>query len=60
MESLHVEMSGLLKELRCPYEEVVSGILKGIVLTTRDHLKFLCMQSNRAAHFKHCVGRRDV
>ncbi|XP_031703563.1 protein FAM98B [Anarrhichthys ocellatus] len=39
MDSLQVEMSGLLKELHCPYGEVVSGILKGIVRNAKDHLK---------------------
>lgn len=43
LDSLKVEMSGLLKELHCPYEEVVSGILKGGVQSTKDHLKFVCM-----------------
>ncbi|KAG7224116.1 hypothetical protein INR49_019851 [Caranx melampygus] len=38
MDSLQVEMSGLLKELHCPYEEVVSGILKGSMQKTKDHL----------------------
>lgn len=43
MDSLQVEMSGLLKELHCPHEEVVSGILKGSVPNTKDHLKCVCM-----------------
>ncbi|XP_034418923.1 protein FAM98B isoform X1 [Cyclopterus lumpus] len=46
MESLQVEMSGLLKELHCPCEEVVSGILKGIVRTAKDHLKFVLFLSS--------------
>ncbi|KAM7376022.1 hypothetical protein PAMP_005774 [Pampus punctatissimus] len=29
LDSLQVEMSGFLKELHCPHEEAVSGILKG-------------------------------
>lgn len=45
MDSLQVEMSGLLKELHCPYEELVSGILKGRILNVNDHLKFLRMSS---------------
>lgn len=43
MDSLLVEMSGLLKELHCPHEEVVSGILKGGVRNTKDHLKLVCV-----------------
>ena len=43
MDSLQVEMSGLLKELHCPYEEVVSGILKGSERSAKDHLKCVCM-----------------
>ncbi|XP_010735706.3 protein FAM98B [Larimichthys crocea] len=46
MDSLQVEMSGLLKELHCPYKEVVSGILKGRVLTTKDHLKCVLFLSS--------------
>ncbi|XP_042356140.1 protein FAM98B [Plectropomus leopardus] len=46
MDSLQVEMSGLLKELHCPYEEVVSGILKGSVRSTKDHLKFVLFLSS--------------
>lgn len=45
MDSLQVEMSGLLKELHCPSEELVSGILKGRLLKAKDHLKCLCMSS---------------
>ncbi|XP_037342489.2 protein FAM98B isoform X2 [Pungitius pungitius] len=58
LESLQVEMSGLLKELRCPYEEVVSGILKGIVLTTRDHLKFLLFLSSELQAAQIVMSRR--
>ncbi|KAM9354254.1 protein FAM98B [Pholidichthys leucotaenia] len=43
MESLQVEMSGLLKELHCPSE--VSGILKGSVKNKKDHLKFILFLS---------------
>ncbi|XP_029981954.1 protein FAM98B [Sphaeramia orbicularis] len=46
MESLQVEMSGLLKELHCPHEEVVSGILKGSQRSVRDHLKCLLFLSS--------------
>ncbi|XP_039992580.1 protein FAM98B [Xiphias gladius] len=46
MDSLQVEMSGLLKELHCPYEEVISGILKGGVRNTKDHLKFVLFLSS--------------
>lgn len=42
LDSLQVEMSGLLKELHCPHEEIVSGILKGSASNTNDHLKFAC------------------
>lgn len=45
MDSLQVEMSGLLKELHCPSEELVSGILKGTLLKAKDHLKCLCTSS---------------
>lgn len=40
-DSLQVEMSGLLKELHCPSEELVSGLLKGRLLKARHHLQFL-------------------
>ncbi|XP_019953651.2 protein FAM98B [Paralichthys olivaceus] len=46
MDGLQVELSGLLKELHCPYEEAVSGILKGAVRNTKDHLKFLLFLSS--------------
>ncbi|KAA8582065.1 hypothetical protein FQN60_008805, partial [Etheostoma spectabile] len=46
MDSLRVEMSGLLKELHCPYHELVSGITKGSVRNTKDHLKFLLFLSS--------------
>lgn len=42
MDSLQLEMSGLMKELHCPYEEEVSGLLKGATRNTNDHLKFVC------------------
>lgn len=42
MDSLRLEMSGSLKELHCPYEKLVSGILNGGELKTKDHLKFVC------------------
>ncbi|KAM9842670.1 protein FAM98B [Aulostomus maculatus] len=41
LDSLQVDMSGLLKELRCPYD--VSGIVKG---NTKDHLRFLLFLSS--------------
>lgn len=34
-------MSGLLKELHCPSEELVSGILKGRLMGAQDHLTLL-------------------
>ncbi|KAM3870875.1 protein FAM98B [Diretmus argenteus] len=46
IESLQVEMSGLLKELHCPYEGIVSGILKGSLQTKRDHLQFILFLSS--------------
>nr|XP_020469713.1 protein FAM98B [Monopterus albus] len=46
LDSLQMEMSGLLKELHCPYQEVVSGILKGNVRNTKDHLKFVLFLSS--------------
>ncbi|XP_070777059.1 protein FAM98B [Enoplosus armatus] len=46
IDSLQVEVSGLLKELHCPYEEVVSGILKGRVRSAKDHLKFVLFLSS--------------
>lgn len=47
-----MEMSGLLKELHCPYEEAVSGILKGSTQNTKDHLKFVCMYES--FYSSHC------
>ncbi|XP_013876399.1 protein FAM98B [Austrofundulus limnaeus] len=41
ISSLQVDMSGLLKELYCPYEEAISGILHGSTANTKDHLKFV-------------------
>ncbi|XP_041668918.1 protein FAM98B [Cheilinus undulatus] len=46
MDSLQLEMSGLLKELHCPYEEAASGILKGSERTAKDHLKLLLFLSS--------------
>ncbi|KAM7403260.1 hypothetical protein PAMA_003945 [Pampus argenteus] len=46
LDSLQVEMSGFLKELHCPHEEAVSGILKGSTQSTRDHLKFVLFLSS--------------
>ncbi|XP_029972017.1 protein FAM98B [Salarias fasciatus] len=46
LDSLQVEMSGLMKELHCPYEEAVSGLLKGSTRNTKDHLKFLLFLSS--------------
>ncbi|XP_026155550.1 protein FAM98B isoform X2 [Mastacembelus armatus] len=46
MDSLQLEMSALLKELHCPYEEAVSGILKGSVRSANDHLKFVLFLSS--------------
>ncbi|XP_034715101.1 protein FAM98B [Etheostoma cragini] len=46
IDSLQVEMSGLLKELHCPYHELVSGITKGRARNTEDHLKFILFLSS--------------
>ncbi|KAL3049375.1 hypothetical protein OYC64_008773 [Pagothenia borchgrevinki] len=46
LDSLQLEMSGLLKELHCPYGDLVSGILKGSVQNTKDHLKCLLFLSS--------------
>lgn len=46
MESLKVEMSGLLKELHCPYEETISGIIKGSMRNPKDHLKLVLFLSS--------------
>ncbi|KAK5857581.1 hypothetical protein PBY51_010817 [Eleginops maclovinus] len=46
MDSLQLEMSGLLKELHCPYEDLVSGILKGSARNTEDHLKCVLFLSS--------------
>ncbi|XP_040916163.1 protein FAM98B [Toxotes jaculatrix] len=46
IDSLRVEMSGLLKELHCPYEEVVASLLKGGVRSTKDRLKFVLFLSS--------------
>ncbi|XP_071757370.2 protein FAM98B [Centroberyx gerrardi] len=46
IDSLQLEMSGLLKELHCPYEGLVSGILKGSLQNKRDHLKFVLFLSS--------------
>ncbi|XP_034051207.1 protein FAM98B [Thalassophryne amazonica] len=51
MDGLQVEVSGLLKELHCPYEDVVSGVLKGGMRNAKDHLKcvlFLCSELQAA------------
>ncbi|XP_008309406.1 protein FAM98B [Cynoglossus semilaevis] len=46
VDSLQLEMSGLMKELHCPYEEEVSGLLKGATRNTNDHLKFVLFLSS--------------
>lgn len=43
MDGLRLEMSGLLKELHCPFKDVVSGILTGSQQSTKDYLKCVCM-----------------
>uniref|UniRef100_A0A3Q3WUM9 Uncharacterized protein n=1 Tax=Mola mola TaxID=94237 RepID=A0A3Q3WUM9_MOLML len=46
VDSLQVEVSGLLRELNCPYEDVISAILKGSVPKSKDHLKCLLFLSS--------------
>lgn len=51
MDGLRLEMSGLLKELHCPFKDVVSGILTGSQQSTKDYLKcvlFLCSELQSA------------
>nr|XP_046269393.1 protein FAM98B [Scatophagus argus] len=60
IDSLQVEMSGLLKELHCPYKEVVSGILKGSALNTKDHLKFVLFLSSELQAAQIVRSRRVV
>lgn len=45
VSSLQVEMRSLLKELHCPFEEAVSGILQCTAPSAKDHLKFVCTSS---------------
>ncbi|KAI3367614.1 hypothetical protein L3Q82_026457, partial [Scortum barcoo] len=59
VDSLQLEMSGLLKELHCPYEEVVSGILKGSVRNTKDHLKLVLFLSSELQAAQILRSRRD-
>ncbi|KAK7910536.1 hypothetical protein WMY93_015220 [Mugilogobius chulae] len=50
VESLRLELSGLLKELHCPSEELLSGLLKGTT-STKDCfscLLFLCSELQAA------------
>nr|XP_015825312.2 protein FAM98B [Nothobranchius furzeri] len=63
LSSLQVEVSGLLRELHCPHEEAVSGILQGSTGNRKDHLKLVLFLSSelqaaqivgsRRAHEKH-------
>ncbi|XP_067335233.1 protein FAM98B isoform X1 [Channa argus] len=46
VDSFKVEMSGLLRELHCPYEEIVSGIFKGSMQNPKDHLKLVLFLSS--------------
>ncbi|XP_024124522.1 protein FAM98B [Oryzias melastigma] len=56
MESLQVEMSGLLRELHCPYEDAPSGVPQGAVGNTKKHLQFLLFLSSelQAAQIVSC------
>ncbi|KAM4541830.1 protein FAM98B [Odontesthes bonariensis] len=58
VDSLQVEVSGLLKELHCPYEEALSGILRGSVRNTKDHLKFLLFLSSELQAAQMVTSRR--
>ncbi|XP_043999727.1 protein FAM98B [Gambusia affinis] len=59
MDSLQVEMSGLLKELHCPFEGAVSGILRGSTRSTKDHLKFVLFLSSELQAAQIVGARRD-
>uniref|UniRef100_A0A8C7Y268 Family with sequence similarity 98 member B n=1 Tax=Oryzias sinensis TaxID=183150 RepID=A0A8C7Y268_9TELE len=61
LESLQVEMSGLLRELHCPYEEGLSGTPKGTVGNTKKHLQFLLFLSSelQAAQIVSCRQASD-
>ncbi|XP_014883501.1 protein FAM98B [Poecilia latipinna] len=59
MDSLQVEMSGLLKELCCPFEGALSGILRGSTRSTKDHLKFVLFLSSELQAAQILSGRRD-
>uniref|UniRef100_A0A3Q3NQJ1 Family with sequence similarity 98 member B n=1 Tax=Labrus bergylta TaxID=56723 RepID=A0A3Q3NQJ1_9LABR len=52
---------GLLKELHCPHEDVVSGILKGSVPVAKDHLKCVLFLSSelQAARIVSSRGASD-
>ncbi|XP_028294530.1 protein FAM98B [Gouania willdenowi] len=45
-DSLQVEMSGLMKELNCPFEDVTSWVHKDGVRTSKDHLKLILFLSS--------------
>ncbi|MEQ2277107.1 hypothetical protein XENORESO_019888 [Xenotaenia resolanae] len=59
MDSLQVEMSGLLKELHCPFEGAVSGVLQGSTQSTKDHLKFVLFLSSELQAAQILSGRQD-
>ncbi|KAK5618955.1 hypothetical protein CRENBAI_006870 [Crenichthys baileyi] len=59
MDSLQVEMSGLLKELHCPFEGAVSGVLQGSTRSTKDHLKFVLFLSSELQAAQILSGRHD-
>ncbi|MEQ2244698.1 hypothetical protein ILYODFUR_019856 [Ilyodon furcidens] len=59
MDSLQVEMSGLLKELHCPFEGAVSGVLQGSTRSTKDHLKFVLFLSSELQAAQILSGRQD-
>ncbi|CAB1335367.1 unnamed protein product [Coregonus sp. 'balchen'] len=50
-DGLQFEMSGMLKELQCPYQGLVSGILQGGLQNNKEYLKlalFLCSELQAA------------
>lgn len=59
LDSLQVEMSGLLKELHCPFEGAVSGVLRGNTQSTKHHLKFVLFLSSELQAALIVSGRRD-
>ncbi|XP_012717037.2 protein FAM98B [Fundulus heteroclitus] len=59
LDSLQVEMSALLRELHCPYEGAVSGVLRGGTQGAKDHLKLVLFLSSELQAAQIVSGRRD-